>query len=301
VGAAAGPRVVCFGSLNIDVVYRVASVVRAGETIAARAVEEHAGGKGANQAAALSLAGARVFHLGQIGRDGAWVEAELGRRGVDTRYVRVGAVPTGRAIIQLDERGENAIVVSRGANGAIDGRAVEVALQDFGAGDAFVAQNETAGVADALRAARARGLRVVLNPSPIDDAVLRHPLELVDVLIVNRIEAAALVGDGTPDELLARLGGMLPAAEIVLTLGAAGAAGCLGESVVRVPALPASVVDTTGAGDTFLGFFVARRLAGDDLAAALRAASAAASIAVSRPGAMRSIPTWTEVEPLLRG
>jgi ribokinase len=299
--AAARPRVVCLGSLNIDVVYRVASIVRRGETIAARAVEEHAGGKGANQAAALALAGARVFHVGQIGRDGLWLKDELERRGVDTRYVRIGAVPTGKAIIQLDDEGENAIIVSRGANAAIDERAVEAALRDFGAGDAFVAQNETAAVAEALRAAHARGLRVVLNPSPIDDAVLRHPLELVDVLVVNQIEASVLVGEGTPEELLARLGGMLPSAEVVLTLGAEGAVARLGESVVRVPAVPASVVDTTAAGDTFLGFFVARRLAGDDVEQSLRAASAAASLAVSRRGAMASIPTWTEVKKLLAG
>ncbi len=288
-------QVLNFGSLNIDLVYRVAHVVRPGETLAGTALERHAGGKGANQSAALALAGARVFHAGKIGDDGAWLVEQLARLGVDTRHVRRGDVPTGHAVIQVDTHGENAIVLCGGANRRIADDEVDATLAEFGPETVLLLQNEINGIPRLMRAAHARGLSIVFNPAPMDREVLAYPLELARTLIVNETEGAALVGAGEPADMLARLAARLPQAEIVLTLGSRGVLYHAGGHTLRVEACPVRVVDTTGAGDTFIGYFVARRMAGDAVERALRIASQAAAITVSRPGAMDAIPRLDEV------
>ena len=280
-----------FGSLNIDLAYQVEHIARPGETIASSAHQVFAGGKGANQSAALARAGASVFHAGQVGPDGQWVVDKLAGLGVDVQHIRVGDAPTGHAIIQVDRQGQNSIVLFAGANAQIDREAIDAALGHFGCGDLLLLQNEINDIAYILTAAAERGLTTCLNPAPFGPAVCAYPLEQVDLLIVNEIEAAGLAGAST----LAALAARCPRAQIALTLGAAGAQYRSPTEEFHLPAPPVKAVDTTGAGDTFIGYFLQGLAADMTARAAMARAVQAAALCVTRPGAMDSIPAAAEL------
>ena len=287
--------VVNLGSLNIDRVFRVAHIAAPGETIAAESLEVFAGGKGLNQSIALARAGALVFHAGKIGADGGWLLDKLKAEGVDVRGVRVGDAPTGQAIIQVDRAGENSILLWPGANAEITPAEIDAALSDVPRGGWLLVQNETSAVDHAIRRAKQLGLRVALNPAPLDGRVSSYPLELVDLLCVNQIEGGALSGVEAPQDIAGALAERLPRAEVLLTLGAAGALYRCGPQSLAEPALQVAVCDTTAAGDTFLGYFLASRIAGDDPGRSLARACHAAALAVTRPGASDSIPYAAEL------
>jgi ribokinase len=287
-----------FGSLNIDLIFPVDHIVSPGETINSGALERSAGGKGANQAAALAKAGMDVYMAGKIGGDGEFLLELLGSYGVRTGHVLRWAGATGQAIIQVDGAGQNAIVLYGGGNGALEEGEIGPVLRDFDRGDMVLLQNEIPLTGALMRAASARGMRVCLNPSPFDGRIAALPLELADLLFVNEIEGAALAGrpvSADPRLILDELVGRFPRAEIILTAGKEGA--YYGRGTLRakgdITELP--VVDTTGAGDTFTGFFLAARQRGLDAAGALALACKASSIAVSRRGAMASMPFAEEV------
>lgn len=288
--------VICnFGSLNIDLVFRVPHVVRPGETLASAGVRTFAGGKGANQSVALARAGASVAHAGAIGADGRWIIEKLDGHGVDTRLVRVlEGQRTGHAIIQVDDKGENAIVLEAGTNHAITPEQVERTLGSFTTGDVLLLQNEVNGVDQLIEAGRQRGMRVCLNPAPMTQTARAYPLEAVDVLIVNESEGEALADEREPERIAealhARCGG-----EVVLTLGAQGAL-CRGEDGLRRAAGErVEAVDTTAAGDTFIGYYLAARADGRGVDDALRRACRAAALCCTRPGAMDAIPSKDEL------
>jgi ribokinase len=280
------PRVYNLGSLNIDRVFRVPHLVRPGETLAASSYAELAGGKGLNQSVALARAGAPVTHIGRVGADGLWLREKLAAEGVDTQFVSVGPGATGQAIIQVDDAGENSIVLLAGENTQIVAEEIDQALAQAQLGSWLLVQNETSGVAHAMQIAKRQGLQVAFNPAPCDERVASYPLELVDLLCVNESEAVPFQG---------ALRDRLRECEVLLTLGAGGAmlqsaAGELHVAAARVP-----VVDTTAAGDTFLGYFLAARLRNHSDHECLAIANAAAGLCVSRPAAMDSIPKWVEV------
>ncbi len=289
------------GSLNIDRVFRVEHIARPGETIAARSVATFAGGKGANQSVALARAGAHVLHVGCVGDDGRHLVERLAAEGVDTRFVRITAELTGQAIIQVDDSGENAIVLSAGANDHVTLEDVDRALADAPAGSWLVVQNETSAVAHAIKAAHARGMRIALNPAPLDDRAREYPLELVHLLCVNETESAGLIGPASavrnsPQQALAALRERTRG-NVLLTMGAAGAwldgpDGTWRQDASRVT----NVIDTTAAGDTFLGYFLAALAAGRGPKECLQRACRAAAKCVTRPGAMDAIPFGYEVE-----
>ena len=181
-----------FGSLNIDLVYQVEHIARPGETISSSAHQVFAGGKGANQSAALARAGARVFHAGQVGPEGQWLVDKLAELGVDVQHIRVGDVPTGHAIIQVDRHGQNSIVLFAGANAQIDRGAIDTALSHFDQVDILLLQNEINDIAYIITSASERGLTICLNPAPFGPEVCAYPLKLVDLLIVNETEAIGL-------------------------------------------------------------------------------------------------------------
>lgn len=283
------------GSLNIDRVLRVGHIVRPGETIGSTSQGVFAGGKGANQSVALARAGARVAHLGKIGPDGTWLLEKLAREGVDTRWVRVGSGPTGQAMIQVDDEGQNAIVLVGGANYEITPDEVDEALESCTAGDWLLVQNETSAVGHAIGRAHGRGMRVALNPAPFDDRVRNYPLQQLDLLCVNETEGAAMTSQGAPEAICAALAAALPGCEIVLTLGAAGALRSGPDGMLRCDACRVTAVDTTAAGDTFLGYYLAERATGQDAREGLELACRAAARCVTRPGAMDSIPRRDDV------
>ena len=224
--SAALPKILNFGSLNIDRVFRVPQVVRPGETLASRSLEVFAGGKGANQSIALARAGVSVAHCGKVGPDGLWLIEQLSAEGIVTRHVAVCDTPTGQALIQVADDGQNAIVLLAGANHELTTAEIDAAVADCAAGDWVLTQNETNQVAYIIERASQRGLPVIFNPAPCTPTVHDLPLEQVTLLIVNESEGASLSETLTsttdPATILTALRRRLPATEIILTLGAAG-------------------------------------------------------------------------------
>ncbi len=282
------PRVCVVGSANVDLVALVARLPRPGETVLGTAVTEHAGGKGLNQAVAAARAGAATSFVGALGDDdaGRVLLAELAAAGIDATRVRRSDRPTGRAVIIVDDSAENSIVVVPGAN--LDARIV-----DLPAADVLLTQLEIplTTVADALRAARAAGMRTVVNPAPAA-ALDRDLLALVDVLVPNEHELELL---GPTDALIGAGVGA-----VVTTLGGHGVRVVTHDQEWHVAPFRVRPVDTTGAGDAFCGALAARLAAGDTLDIAVGAAAAAGALATTRRGAVPSMPTAAEIEVLLR-
>lgn len=290
-------KVLCFGSLNIDYTYRVDHFVGKGETLAAESLQVFSGGKGLNQAIALARAGAETWMAGAVGEDGRFLLEELAAADVRTDHVSIlQQVRTGNAIIQNDKTGDNCILLYGGANRAITEAQADAALGHFCAGDWLLLQNEINQLPYIMRQAHARGMKIAFNPSPMEARVLDFPLEYVDLFLLNRVEAAQLAGqDGAADDLLRVLREKFPGAAVVLTLGEQGAVYADSEQTIRQAAYPAEAVDTTAAGDTFTGFFLASLLRSEGVPQAMERAARAAAIAVTRRGAAPSIPTLAEL------
>lgn len=292
-------KVLCFGSLNIDYTYKLPHFVRPGETISAEALQVFPGGKGLNQSLALAKAGAEVCHAGAVGEDGRFLLDLLRVNGVNTDFTEIRTdVRTGNAIIQNDAAGDNCIILYGGANRAVTRQQVDKTLAAFGPGDWLLLQNEISETAYIMERAAALGMKVVLNPSPMNERIFALPLDRVGMLLLNEVEGSQLTGlpaDGHRD-ILETLRRSFPKTAIVLTLGAQGAWYAEGDRALWQKAYPVQAVDTTAAGDTFTGYFLASILEGKDPADALRRAARAAAIAVTRPGAATSIPTPEEVD-----
>lgn len=293
-------RILCFGSLNIDYTYQVDHFVAKGETLASTSLRQFAGGKGLNQSVALSRAGAEVYHAGAIGGDGGFLLEMLRQSGVDTRHVEVlSQTRTGHAIIQNDASGDNCILLYGGANQNISPTRMDAVLSHFGEGDVLLLQNEINGLAHLMRQAHKQGMKIALNPSPMEKSVLRLPLQLVDLFLLNEVEAqqvAQAEGTGSQEDILSLLRKKYPKAAVVLTLGSRGAIYEDGEVRIDQRAYQVQTVDTTAAGDTFTGYFLGSRMRGESVEAAMELASRAAAISVTRRGAAPSIPWLTEVE-----
>ena len=294
-------KILCFGSLNIDYTYEVDHFVRKGETLSSRSLSVFPGGKGNNQAIALSKAGARTLMAGAIGEDGRFLLKLQEEAGVDASLVSVlSGEKTGHAIIQRDPEGSNCILLHGGANRQITGEMVAAAMEGMEEGDYVLLQNEINANEMILQAAEKRGLKVALTPSPMNEEIRKLPLEKVSLFLVNEVEAAQILGEELPEDfdglqVCLRLQEKYPGADIILTLGSRGSVCVLDGVTVRQPVYPVKAVDTTGAGDTFTGFVLASLLRGERPEAAMDLASRGASIAVSRPGAASSIPALAEV------
>jgi ribokinase len=287
-----------FGSLNIDLSFSVDHIVAPGETISSGALERSAGGKGANQAAALAKAGMEVYMAGKVGTDGDFLLELLHSYGVRTGHILRWEGATGQAIIQVDKSGQNSIVLYGGGNAALKKDELGPIISAFGPGDMILLQNEIPLTAELMRAASERGMKVCLNPSPFDGRIAGLPLELADLLFVNEIEAAGMANcpvTEDPRAILEALVPRFPRAELVLTAGKEGAYYAHKDLRAKGDIVDLPVADTTGAGDTFTGFFLAARQRGCDVAESLRLACKASSIAVSRKGAMASMPFAREV------
>ena len=215
--------------------------------------------------------------------------------GVDLRYLGRTETPQGHAIIQVQPDGQNCIFLYGGSNQAVTPEDIDAVLSHFAPGDYLLMQNELSNFTYLLRAAVGRGLRVVLNASPISGEVLAADLTGVDWLVVNEIECAAIAGCSTPEAGYAALRARYPGLGILLTLGSEGSVSWKDGVEIRQCAYPVQAVDTTGAGDTFMGYFVGCLAQGMERKDAMQYAAMAASIAVTRPGAAPSIPMMAEV------
>jgi ribokinase len=296
-------QIVVVGSLNMDLVARAPRLPLPGETVGGTGFATVPGGKGANQAVAAARLGARTAMIGCVGDDafGERLRGGMLSDGIGCGALRtVEACSSGVALIVVDAAGRNAIVVVPGANGRLTPADVDAAEPLIAAAEMVVLQLETplATVEHAARRARALGKTVVLNPAPAQ-ALPASLLCLVDYLVPNEIEAAALAGMpvvSVPDALLAaqalRAAG---AATVLVTLGVQGVVTVSAQAQVHAPAQRVQAVDTTGAGDTFIGGFCAALVQGRSVASAVAYGQAAAAICVTRPGAQPSIPFAREV------
>ena len=292
------PKLVNLGSLCIDNVYRVANIAGDGETVASASHAVFPGGKGLNQSIAAAKGGAQVVHVGAVGEDGAWLRETLSEAGVDASGVRTVEGASGHAVIQVNDAGENAIVIAGGANRRLQREHIEGALDQVAAGDWLLLQNEVNDLEEILASAHRRGCQVAFNVAPADGREANYDLAPVTLLIVNEAEAAALAGVAEPSAAAEVLRERHPHAELVLTLGAEGLLHGGPNGISSLPAFPVQAVDETAAGDAFIGFLMAALLRGVAMPQALRLGSAAGALAATKAGAASSIPALAEVEAL---
>ena len=289
-------KVLNFGSINIDYVYRVPHLVRPGETLAASQMDRLLGGKGANQSVALARAGVVVKHAGAVGLTDQWALAELKSTGVDTEHVAVIDSPSGHAIIQVDDQGENAILLFGGANQTHSPERIDKIISTMAPGDWLLLQNECNGNLQAIQAARKHGLKIAFNPAPMTPEVAEMPLHEIDLIFINEVEACDLSGQTCAEMAFCTLSARHPDLVIVMTQGHKGATLTVDGEVTHLPAPEVKAVDSTGAGDTFVGYFLAGVIQGMSYKEALGRAISASALAVTRHGASTSIPMASEVK-----
>ena len=296
-------KILFYSSVNIDMVFHVDHIVAPGETQSSSSVVVGAGGKGANQAAALAKAlhgsdCATVYLAGKCGDDGQFVLDKLSGFGVDVSYMRHASCGTGQAIIQVDKKGQNSIILYGGGNQCIERAEVDETLSFFSRDDILCVNCEINDLGYVIDRAYEKGMRVFVNPSPVNEVASQIDFSKVSALVVNEVEGAVLAGleCGAPyEDVIEALSLRWPTCEVVMTVGGDGAYYSFQGQTLKVPAVKTCVVDTTAAGDTFMGYFIASRLNGMNAEDSLKRASLASSITVSRPGAMDSIPFGDEV------
>ena len=288
-------RVLNIGSLNLDYVYRVDHILRSGETEASGERNIFLGGKGMNQPCALAKAGVEVYHAGLIGEDGrAFLEA-CQKYGVHSEYIRTVDGPTGHTVIQLDKNAQNSILLFGGANRKLTEDYVDEVLSHFTKEDMLLLQNEVNLLPYIVDRAYEKGMQIALNPSPFDKKLDAVDLTKISIFLLNEVEGSQITGKNESEEILSELKNRFPGAKIMLTLGKDGSIYSDGKQTIRQPIFPVEAVDTTAAGDTFTGYFLAGLAENLPMTEVLRRSAKASAIAVTRPGAVASIPDREEV------
>lgn len=295
-------KILSFGSLNIDYVYSVPHFVKKGETLSAKELNVYTGGKGLNQSIALARAGVGTYQAGAIGTDGMFLLEQLKEAGVKTDLVKIlDDVRTGNAIIQNDDEGDNCIVLFGGANQAITKEQVDEVFKDFTNEDYLLIQNEINELSYIVEKAKEEGMKIILNPSPMNEKIMKLPLDQIDYFILNEIEAMQILEMDKPEEIDGKyiaslLHERFKDATIVLTLGSEGSVCISDDEYVEQSIYKVKAIDTTAAGDTYTGYFIAGILNGKTIKESMDIASKASAIAVTRQGAAPSIPVLEEVE-----
>lgn len=284
-----------FGSLNIDYVYEVENMVRAGETISSLNFSKFMGGKGLNQSIALARAGSKVVHIGCVGEDGRFLVEKLQEEGVDVHAIKTVDVPTGHAVIQLDSHGENSILLYAGANHCLERDYIDFVFEMMERDDLILLQNEISNIDYIIEKAHEKGIAVAMNLSPVNEDIKKLDLNKVAYLLINEVEGCSITEKSSPLEIGEALIKKHPDLKVILTLGAEGAMFFSAEQILRQAAYEVEVVDTTGAGDTFTGYFLSVALEGKGVQEALKTAAYASSLAIGIKGAANSIPLWKEV------
>ena len=289
-----------FGSLNLDHVYRVSHLVKPGETLASHDYQMFVGGKGLNQSIALARAGANVSHVGCIGKDGDVLRQTLEENGVNPSFVERVDGPSGHAIIEVDSKGENSILLYGGANQKNNADSISRVFEHISEGDILLMQNEINGIAEIIEQGSRMKCQIFFNPAPMSTEVMNYPLQNVDCFILNQSEAEAIVGYGEPNEMLKRLRKQFPHSKIVLTLGPRGAIYQDAKQQIFIDAIPTEALDTTGAGDTFIGYFLAEVCRDNNIHGTLELACTAASHCIKKAGAADSIPYRADLQRVLK-
>lgn len=291
-------RIITLGSLNLDFTYQLPKPLEVGETLSSLSYRCGAGGKGANQSSAAARAGAEVYHAGRIGSDGTLLRRTLADSGVRLDFLEEVETPTGHAVVLINDAGDNSIVLYGGANRTIDDAFIDRVTSAAKPGDILLLQNEITNIDHAMEAGKKAGMRVAFNFAPFDPKLAPElPLSLCDYLFLNRIEAGGIAGKSDVEEILETLARRYPETELVLTLGPEGAVALTpaGERF-HADSPRVEVVETTAAGDTFIGYYLAGILDGLKPGKALERACRAAALCCSRAGAAESIPTRAELD-----
>lgn len=288
-------RVLNIGSLNLDYVYNLDHIVQPGETEASYELNVHLGGKGMNQSVALAKAGVDVYHGGMIGEDGQPFLDACKEFGVHAEYIRQIDTKSGHAIIQIDKNAQNSILLYGGANQQLTSEYIDTVLADFCAEDILLLQNEVNMLPYIVNRAYEKGMTITLNPSPFNEKLHAVDMGKISIFLLNEVEGFQITGLKNPDDIIAKLLEMYPQSKIVLTLGQDGAVYADQEQKHFQPVFKVNAVDTTAAGDTFTGYFLAGLCEGLPIPEVLKMSAKASSIAVSRAGAVPSIPFREEV------
>lgn len=287
--------IINFGSINIDHVYGVAALPGPGETITAIEFEKHLGGKGINQSIASQKAGCETRHIGAVGADGEWALEQIRTFGVETNHIAIVNAPTGHAIVTVDDTAENQIIIMGGANQQFTATMISEALAEAKADrDWVLLQNETNMAQEIVREATALGLKVAYAAAPFIAETTIKLLPHVDLLAVNEGEADQLAAalDTDPKNI--------PVPELLITRGSSGAELIKGEKTWKQAAFQVNAVDTTGAGDTFLGSFLGVYAMEETAESALQYAAAASALQVTQKGAAPAIPNRETVLQFLK-
>ena len=288
-------KVLCFGSANLDHVYKVDHFTVPGETQGCLEYNIKCGGKGVNQAIAMALAGNDTYFAGIIGSDGGLLKDALVDKGVHIDYMKISNKPPGHAIIEVDQSGQNHILLYGGTNKEIDFEYIDEVLSHFSKGDIVVLQNEINNVPYIIERCYEKEMKSFFNASPYDIAVKNYPIEKVTWLVVNETEGAALSNEEDYEKIIQTLKQKYPHTHILFTMGKEGSRVLTDKEDIKVEALKVNAVDTTGAGDTYIGYFVRGIVEEMPLLETAQMATKASAIAVTRFGAVDSIPNYEEV------
>lgn len=289
-------KVLNFGSLNIDKTYKLDHIVNIGETISSIAYEEFVGGKGLNQSIALAKANAEVYHAGQVGsKDSEKLLQALMKNNVNIDNINKIDGSSGHAIIQIDKDGNNSIIVFGGSNRKISKDFIDEVLENFAEGDYLLLQNEINDIDYIIKKAKSKGMKIFFNPSPFDEKINEEMIFNVDCLLVNETEAMQLSSLTEIDEILDYIVEKFTGIEVILTLGKDGGYYKSKEHLYKFEPYKVEAVDSTGAGDTFCGFYIASIANDYTIEESLNIASIAGALACKKIGASNSIPDLKEV------
>ena len=292
-------KILNLGSMNLDLVYSVDHIVKPGETEASFVMNTYLGGKGMNQSVALAKAGAEVWQGGMIGEDGQPFLDACAVYGIHAEYIRKVGGKSGHAIIQIDQNAQNSILLFGGANQMLTEAYVDEVLTQFGKDDILLLQNEVNQMPYIVERAYEKGLTIALNPSPYNEKLDAVDLKKISIFLLNEVEGEQITGKQEPEAIIAEMRRKFPDARIVLTLGEDGVVYADRAAYWVQPAFSVDAVDTTAAGDTFTGYFLAGLMENMEIPEILKRSAMASAIAVTHAGAVPSIPWREEVEDAL--
>ena len=283
-------KILNFGSINKDFFYSVNDFVKPGETISSIKYNVKIGGKGLNQSVGISKAGQKIYHAGIINKDDTFILDRLKKWNINCENIVLGVNPTGHAIIQVDKNGENSIIIHGGANHDFDIKFIKSVLSKFDSGDILVLQNEINNIKEIIDGAHHKKMKIVFNPAPFNNEIFSYDLNKISTLILNQTEGEALSKEKKPVNILRVLKSKFNNTEIILTLGEKGSLYSFKDKLLKIKAHKVDTVDTTGAGDTFIGYYVAGIASKMNKKDNLKRASKAAAIATTKLGGAGSIP-----------
>ena len=284
-------KILNFGSINKDFVYLVDDFVQPGETISSNSHDIFLGGKGLNQSVALAHAGVSIYHAGCIDKKDSSIIEELNNWGVNTENILGLEKPTGHAIIQVNKKGENSIIIHGGTNHSITSHQIDSCLKKFKTGDILVLQNEINNIEEIINKGYKKGMKIFFNPAPFSKNILNYSLKKVHTIIFNQSEGNGLsMGNYTPKKILEIISKKYPSSNLLITLGEKGSIFKNKNNIITTDAIRVKSIDTTAAGDTYIGYYIASFSKNQPIKNCMKIASLAASITVTKMGGAISIP-----------